>query len=384
MSDSWSSIIGGPGNDLQLSKFHLGFNPTGGEDDSTPTFSMPNPLAGVQGMKIDQAGSRHFGTGVNISNAVPIVFNFQQRFSKRFPRESSRIGMITFVERSGKSALLRLKIDFECACLPELNVYQYSNAGRKEYGQHANAEKLMNDFAFAGIQNAEIASYKQNWEINNNNMIIGRRARSIAVTRAYHKSGDKITDKVLHSVYLLAIRRKDMSNYDTANEKGSRKANPFNIKPHTHSSMKKLLKQKKRAREEDVSDSDEESPAPKRNRKDEETAQDIVVEDGNSKDEVGEQHQPELHKDLQYYWTFSIYVSESDAAPPPHLYIDDISTGCAKRIGFILQHSGDNRAIDNHIKKARHSLSGKYNTEHEKEYLKDCPLLPYVDLAVGL
>jgi len=43
-------------------------------------------------------------------------------------------------------------------------------------------------------------------------LVVGRRARIAAVTRAHVTYGDNLTDRSLHSVHLLCIRRKVMSH----------------------------------------------------------------------------------------------------------------------------------------------------------------------------
>lgn len=89
--------------------------------------------------------------------------------------------------------------------------------------------------------------------------------------------------------------------------------------------------------------------------------------------------------DNLYYWNLYIYVSPSNATPPPHLYIDDESTGMAIRVGVILQYNGNNKQSQADVERAQRSLSGPVNAlQQDKAYLSEMPLLPYVDVLINM
>jgi hypothetical protein len=353
-SSSWESVISNGDNIKYPSKFHLGFHP--GENDSQTTFQLPNPLD-VQNMVTEDGGTRGFGTGVTTSNFTNIQHGVVQRFSKRFSKDTCHTGMLSFINRSGKSLILRLKTDYEIAVIHELNAFLYSPEGRQEYGTQKTAEKLIDDYAFAGVYAAEIAGYKSNSEMHVANIITGRRARCAGITRAFRHKKDMTADHVLHNVYLLAIRRKEDRTLDRTKTDTNKKARMASSKRFKMKSIhsSKIL---------DTTDADQ--------------AIGIQVGGASGGD-----------NDQSYYWGFNLFMTDSDAGPPPYLYCDDESIGYAKRVGYVLQHSGDSKVREDHVLRARRSLSGKHNEgcepgSQERSYLQDVPLLPYVDIAIAM
>lgn len=315
MAMSWPVI----GNEnVQLpSQFSLGFQGGGPERHDTSITPMSNPL-GVGGMAQFDSGGRTFGSGVNISNLTSVHGSFVQHLSNRFGAESCRKEMLVFIERTRTTPLLRLQVDHEIASLNELNRYLVSAEGRAKYGRDTSAERLVADFGFAGVYGVSIAEHAASTRSQIEAMVvIGRRARMTAVTRAFKKKADAVTDRLMDTVHLLWIRRK------------------------------------------------------------------LVPSDVQKTRDI-EGDQMYMKEDI-HYWTANLHVSPSNGAPPSWLYIDDESTGMAIRVGTILQYSSNNKHTEADIQRARKSLSGTVNAlQEDRAYLKNMPLLPYVDILVNM
>jgi hypothetical protein len=212
---SFASGVLGRDNIPVPGSLHLGFTSvTPEQNGSANIHPISNPFA-TTGMVVEDQHNRSFGTGVSVSNFTSVHHSFVLNWSKRFPMETIHRQMLAFVCRAVKSPILKLHTNFEVASLHALNEFLYSEAGRAIYGVEETSEKLMKDFGFAGAFLNEIpgwagqgeASGKGGWDCN---FVVGRRARCQAITRAHMKKGDNYHDRSLHSVYLLAIRRKQL------------------------------------------------------------------------------------------------------------------------------------------------------------------------------
>lgn len=292
----------------------MGFG-VGSEGDGSAPVDLGSQLQNVSSaarMQLTDGGSRNFNTGVSTSNFSSINANFVQTFSQRFTKDDTQPEMLVFIERSVVSARLGLKCMYEMPSIHALNMYLISPEGRILYGNRKTCEKLMDDFAFAGSMNTTVPSYVSNERDFDSGVVMGRRARCCAVTRAYSERCAATTDRLLDNVYLLVVRRKilDKDIWDKPNSDSVRGS---------------------------------------------------------------------------YYWSYNMYVSESKAPPPAWLYIDDDSIGTYIRVGHIMNNTPSNETNGVKTRRARLSLSGKYNLmEKERDFLKLCPLLPTVDICMGV
>lgn len=213
-----TSIIGHESGPI-LQGQRLGAVGTTHEGHDISVSSIPNPFSAAGNMQFDDAFTRNFNTGVNASNFNSINHSFLLNFTKRFGREQIHRQMLCFIERASRTPILKLHASTEVASIHELNAWLISEEGRKIYGVESSSEKLMNDFAFAGSFNAEVAAWV-NASTTDSTFVVARRARCQAITRAFHRpDADKTVDHSLYSIYLLAIRRKmeqDENNIKTS------------------------------------------------------------------------------------------------------------------------------------------------------------------------
>jgi hypothetical protein len=194
-------------NDSYPNGWGFSFGPGGAEGNTPSPHGMSNPF-GMAPMEHFDASTRNFNTGVTTSNWSSINANFVQAFSSRFPKDSVTSEMLVFVERGRLSPQLRLPIDHEIASIHELNRYLISPEGRNKYGKHASCEKLMDDFAFAGVYNAAIPGHVKDTDDWDAAIVVGRRARCAAITRAHSAKAEALTDRLMNTVHLLVVRRK--------------------------------------------------------------------------------------------------------------------------------------------------------------------------------
>jgi hypothetical protein len=343
MSTDFRGVIGHP-NDSYPSQLTLGFDAPGTETHDTTLPSVMGNQFNIGGMAQWDAGTRNFNTGINTSNFSSINANFVHYFTNRFPAETCMQQCLCFIERSRKTPLLNLIADHEIASVHALNAYLISPAGRAMYNDK-DATRLMADFGFAGSFNQNVPEYARGQQTYDSAIVIGRRARCHSVTRAYsdRRNPYLLSDKVLSTVWLLAVRRKyiDEVELDDLEYEAPKYGTSRNRKGKSFS----LSRRKKSA---DV--------------------------DTNS------------HPNAKWYWTFNLFVSMSRSPPSSVLYIDDENTGSCVRVGTVSDTDGNNKLVHKKRDDARAAMSAENGLKvgDEKDYLNKLPFLGTTDILMNM
>jgi hypothetical protein len=344
MSTDFRSVIGHP-NDSYPSQLSLNFNAPGVETHDTSLPSIMGNQFNIGSMGQWDAGTRNFNTGINTSNFSSINANFVHYFTNRFPAETCMQQCLCFIERSRKTPLLNLIADHEIASVHALNAYLFSPAGRAMYGNDTDSSKLMNDFGFAGSFNQNVPEYARGQQTYDSAIVVGRRARCHSVTRAFSDRNNPylLSDKILSTVWLLAVRRKYIDEVEMEELEYDA--------PAMSSSRKRKAKAFSRSRRKKSADVDEDS-----------------------------------HPSAIWYWTFNLFVSMSRAPPSSVLYIDDINTGSCIRVGTVSDTDGNNKLIHKKRDDARAAMSAEYGLRvgNEKDYLNKLPFLGTTDIMMNM
>jgi hypothetical protein len=79
-------------------------------------------------------------------------------------------------------------------------------------------------------------------------------------------------------------------------------------------------------------------------------------------------------------WQFIVYRTDSEEPLHPCCYIDDESTGSAKRIGYISSYEGINQYDKTRTEIARRTLDGVQNVDSTPRFVADICKLPTNDI----
>jgi len=287
---------------------------------------------GPDKMAVFDAQARNFGTGVNTSNFAPITATVLQKFTANFPADNACAEMPVFIERLKNSKELGLKYEYEVASWPALNRYLVATEGRLTFGRDVTSERLDEAYGFAGSFNATIPGYKRRDGGTECALIVGRRARLRAFTRAFSDKKSKTADNMLSSVYCLNVRRElierdflPIASSITSSSNIAADASAYNNNNNTKT---------------------------------------------NGREET--------------YWDKCIFVDPAGGAPPDWLYIDDESIGSCRKIGTVNDFAENNTADPKMTQRARQSLDGRHNAiTTDNDYKTLSVLLPSIDLVMN-